>query len=112
MTKIALFKPGTDDLRESPALTLIELLEAEGAAADYHDPYIPELMRTREHPGLAGRRSVPWTAAGLAGYDAALIATDHDGLDYGLLIDNVPLVVDSRNIVARKGLQSDRVVKA
>ncbi len=106
------YKKNVDDLRESPALTLIELLEAEGAAADYHDPFIPEIMRTREHPELAGRRSVPWTAESLAGYDAALIATDHDGLDYGLLIDNVPLVVDSRNIVARKGLQSDRVVKA
>ena len=106
------YKKNVDDLRESPALTLIELLEGEGAKVDYHDPYISEIMRTREHPDLAGRRSVPWTVESLAGFDAALISTDHDAVDYGLLIDNVPLVVDSRNIIARKGLESDRVIKA
>ena len=106
------YKKNVDDLRESPALTLIELLEAEGAEVDYHDPYIPEIMRTREHPELAGRRSVDWTADVLSGYAAALISTDHDSVDYGLLLDSVPLVVDSRNVIARKSLQSDRVVKA
>ena len=106
------YKRNVDDLRESPALTLIERLEAEGAEVAYHDPYIPEIMVTREHPGLAGRRSVPWTRDALAGYQAALICTDHDSLDYGLLLDSVPLLVDSRNAIARKGLPGAGVIKA
>ena len=106
------YKKNVDDLRESPALTLIELLEEAGASADYHDPYIAEIMVTREHPDLAGRRSVAWTAEQLAGYDAALICTDHDAVDYELLLANAPLVVDSRNVVARKGLPDDTVIKS
>ena len=106
------YKKNVDDLRESPTLTLIELLEAEGSAVDYHDPYIAEIMVTREHPALAGRRSVPWSAETLRGYDAALICTDHDAVDYELLLASVPLVVDSRNVIARKGLPGDQVVKA
>ena len=106
------YKKNVDDLRESPALTLIELLEAAGTTVDYHDPYIAEIMVTREHPNLAGRRSVPWTAESLGGYAAALICTDHDSVDYELLLANVPLVVDSRNVVTRRGLPMERVVKA
>ena len=106
------YKKNVDDLRESPSLRLIEMLEARGAAVDYHDPYIAEIMRTREHPSLAGRRSVPWDADAIAAYDAVLIATDHDGVDYAGLGRAARLVLDTRNAMARAGALGGNVVKA
>jgi UDP-N-acetyl-D-glucosamine dehydrogenase len=106
------YKRNVDDTRESPSLTLIELLEARGAEVAYYDPYVPAIPPTREHPDLAGRRAIPWTRDALAGFQAALIATDHDEVDYQTLVEAVPLVMDTRNVVARKGLTAANVVKA
>jgi UDP-N-acetyl-D-glucosamine dehydrogenase len=61
---------------------------------------------------VGGRRSVDLTAEALAAYDAVLIATDHDAVDYALLSRAARLVVDTRNAMARRGLPGDRVVKA
>src|SRR3712207_1475513 len=72
------FKKNVDDMRESPALKLIELIEARGGETAYHDPFIPTIPPTREHAELAGRRSVALSPETIASYDAALIATDHD----------------------------------
>ncbi len=91
------YKKNVDDLRESPALRLVELLEQRQATVDYYDPYIPVIPRTREHAELAGRRSVRWNPRGFARYDAALICTDHDAVDYAALVRQSKLVVDSRN---------------
>ncbi len=108
----AAYKKNVDDMRESPALKLIEIIEHRGGRADYHDPFIPVIPPTREHAALAGRRSVPLTADNLAAYDAALIATDHDGVDYALVAASLPIVVDTRNACARAGLAGDNIVKA
>ncbi|PVE20232.1 nucleotide sugar dehydrogenase, partial [Microvirga sp. KLBC 81] len=91
------YKKNVDDIRESPALKLLELIEARGARVDYHDPHVPELPPTRKHGALAGRRSVPLTVATVASYDAVLIATDHDQVDYRLIAEHARLVVDTRN---------------
>jgi UDP-N-acetyl-D-glucosamine dehydrogenase len=106
------YKKNVDDLRESPTLKLLELLEARGASAHYHDPFIPEVMRTREHPEFAGRRSVELSAQELGGYDAVLIATDHDDVDYRHLVAHSRLVVDTRNVCGRLGVASEKIVKA
>ncbi|MBD3845144.1 nucleotide sugar dehydrogenase [Bosea sp. SSUT16] len=106
------YKKNIEDTRESPALKLIELLEERGATADYHDPYVPELPRTRKHGNLAGRASVPLTADIVASYDAVLIATDHDAIDYRALAEAARLVVDTRNACAKAGLGGDNIVKA
>ena len=106
------YKKNVDDTRESPALRLIELIEARGARAAYHDPLIPVLPPTREHAALAGRRSIGLTADAVAAFDAVLIATDHDGLDLALIAGNARLVVDTRNALARAGLFGPHVVKA
>lgn len=106
------YKKNVDDMRESPALRLIELLEERGAACSFHDPFIPEIPMTREHSALAGRRSLEWTAEVLGSFDTVLIATDHDGVDYSLLADHAKLVVDTRNACAKNGLPLDNVVKA
>ncbi|MEM9028012.1 MAG: nucleotide sugar dehydrogenase, partial [Pseudomonadota bacterium] len=106
------YKKNVDDMRESPSLRFIEMLEDRGAAVDYHDPYIPVVPMTREHSQLAGRKSVDLTGASVAGYDVVLISTDHDGVDWELLSRNASLIVDSRNAMETAGLAGANVVKA
>ena len=67
---------------------------------------------TREHAALAGRASVPLDAAALASFDAVLVATDHDAVDYRLVASAARLVVDTRNACARAGADPAKVVKA
>jgi len=106
------YKKNIDDLRESPSLKLIELLERRGAEAAYHDPFIAAIPPTREHATLTNRKSVPVGPGEIAGYDAVLIATDHDGVDYGALAANAKLVVDTRNVCERLGIAGPNIVKA
>ncbi len=105
------YKKNIEDTRESPSLKLIELMEERGADVAFHDPYVPVMPVTRNHPRLAGRRSVPLTAATLAEFDAVLIATDHDGVDYALLA-GARLAVDTRNAFAQRGLTGPNIFKA
>src|SRR5690606_30613088 len=103
------YKKNVDDTRESPALRLIELLEERGAKVDYHDPLVAEMPPARHHGGIAGRKSVALKAAG--DYDAALIVTDHGGVDYAALVASAKLVVDTRN--ATKAVKDRaKIVKA
>ncbi|WP_430911611.1 nucleotide sugar dehydrogenase [Methylobacterium sp. sgz302541] len=106
------YKRNVDDMRESPALKLTELLEARGARVRFHDPFVPEIPPTREYPHLAGRRSVSLDAAALARAAAVLIVTDHDGIDYAGIVAGARLVVDTRNACARHGLAAETVVKS
>ena len=106
------YKKNVDDIRESPSFKLIELLEAGGARVDFHDPFVAAIPETREHPRLAGRTGVGLTDATAGDYDAVLIATDHDDVDYAVLGRSARLVVDTRNAMAKRGLESERVVKA
>lgn len=106
------YKKNIDDIRESPALRLIELLEARGADVAFHDPHVDEIPITREHPTLTGRRSTALTSAMLAQFDAALIATDHDAVDYRALAESGLLIIDTRNACARAGAAMGNVVRA
>ena len=106
------YKKNIDDMRESPSLRLMEILELRGAKVDYHDPFVPVIPRTREHASLTGRKSVTLDAARVAGYDTVLIATDHDSVDYKSLVAAAKLVVDTRNVCARAGIKDIKVVKA
>jgi UDP-N-acetyl-D-glucosamine dehydrogenase len=106
------YKKNIDDMRESPALRLIELLEARGAEVAYHDPFVPVIPLSREHAALTGRRSEAWSPDLARRFDAALIVTDHDGVDYAALVESTPLVVDSRNACRRAGVCSANVVLA
>jgi UDP-N-acetyl-D-glucosamine dehydrogenase len=106
------YKKNVDDMRESPSLKLIELIEARGAHVDYYDPYIPVIPMTREHAPLAGRQSVALDAKTIASYDAVLIATDHDNVDYNLVVDHAKITIDTRNACVKAGISGDRIVKA
>ena len=106
------YKKNVDDLRESPAFKIMQLLERRGADVAFHDPLVPEIPPPRDYAELTGRRSVELDATVLAGFDAAVICTDHDSVDYAFVLDHCPLVIDTRNVCARLGLSSARVVKA
>jgi UDP-N-acetyl-D-glucosamine dehydrogenase len=106
------YKKNVEDIRESPAFKLMELLEARGATVDFYDPYVEKIPLTREHPNLAGRPSIPWEPRTIGGFDAVLIATDHDNIDYHGLCEAASLVIDTRNACSRAGVNSSKVVKA
>lgn len=107
------YKRNVDDLRESPALTIFKQLEAKGAAVDYYDPWVRMIPETRDFPHLAGRRSVAWKPEGFAeDFDAALIVTDHDAVDYQALANSVDLIVDTRNALRAVRGPAPNIVKA
>jgi UDP-N-acetyl-D-glucosamine dehydrogenase len=90
------YKKDVDDVRESPALEIMELLQHRGAVLSYHDPYIPQLHKMRAYD-FSHMRSVQLTEQTLSQSDLVLIATDHTGVDYQWIVDNASIVVDTRN---------------
>src|SRR6266849_4412666 len=106
------YKKNVDDIRESPTLKIMQLLEERGASVAYHDPFVPEVPPSREHPEFAGRRSVALLPESLRDFDVALICTDHDGVDYRIVVECCPLVVVTRNACAHAGIAAASVVKA
>lgn len=103
------YKPDVDDMRESPTYVIMHLLEEMGAEVEYFDPHIAEIAPTREHAQYTGKRSVDWREDVVRSFDAAVVVTDHKGVDYESLRRWVGVVVDSRNVY--KG-EVDGVVKA
>jgi UDP-N-acetyl-D-glucosamine dehydrogenase len=103
------YKKDVNDLRESPALEIIRLLQDAGADVVYHDPFCPAI-EDDGHTPLRGLplRSLPLDAAELERADCVLIVTDHTGVDYGAVVRGARLVVDTRNATA--GLGDARVV--
>lgn len=98
------YKKDIDDLRESPSLTIIELLRKAGADVSYHDPYFPFVGRGRKYD--LHMKCAP--LQNLNQYDCVLIATDHSDYDYQSIVEESQLVVDTRN--ATRGLDSNKVV--
>jgi UDP-N-acetyl-D-glucosamine dehydrogenase len=97
------YKADISDMRESPAVKLIELLQNAGADVSYHDPHVPSF---EEHEVRLS--SVPLEPGA---YDAVVVATAHSSIDYAQLVTEANLVVDLRNAVGRQGISSDKVWK-
>jgi UDP-N-acetyl-D-glucosamine dehydrogenase len=106
------YKADVDDERESPSYVLMNLLKKQGAAVFYHDPYVPVIKMTREHPQWAGTKSVPWTGKSISRFDLVLIATKHSAIDYAQLAGWCPCIVDSRNAMAAVKTNPGQVWKA
>lgn len=106
------YKKNVPDTRESPSLKLIDLIEKRGGEASYYDPHVPEIPPTRAYGALKGRASVVWDQAAISAFDAVLIATDHDDIDYAALAKWAPLIIDTRNVFARRGIAGSHIVKA
>jgi UDP-N-acetyl-D-glucosamine dehydrogenase len=99
------YKRDIDDLRESPSLTIIELLQKDGAQVSYHDPYFPFIGKGRKYDLQMTRSELE----DLGQYDCVVIVTDHSDYDYKHIVQEAQLVVDSRN--ATRGIQSPKIVR-
>ena len=106
------YKKNVQDVRESPALEIMDMLIARGAHIGFHDPMVPVMPETREHPGLADMKSTGLSEEALAASDAVLIVTDHADVDYDLVGRHAPLVIDTRNAMAGARRGRDKVVRA
>jgi len=104
------YKADVDDMRESPALKVMELLAKEGCRQDYYDPFVPELPKTRKYD--FNLRSVNIEKIKKEHYDAALILTKHSDIDYKMIAEKAKIVVDTRNAMKIKGLSKGKVFKA
>ena len=99
------YKRDIDDLRESPALTIIELLQKEGAEVSYNDPFFPFVGKGRKY-------SLQMTSTPLdkiADFDCVIVVTDHSGYDYQRIVNQARIVVDTRN--ATKGISSPKIIR-
>ena len=99
------YKRDIDDMRESPALDVMRLLEERGAQVDYHDPFVAS-FREDGH----AKSGVPLTREVLERADAVVIVTDHSGVDYQLVADHARLVVDTRNATSKLKPSRARIV--
>jgi UDP-N-acetyl-D-glucosamine dehydrogenase len=97
------YKADISDMRESPAVKLIELLQNAGADVAYHDPHVPSFV---EHgTALTSQPLEP------GAYDAVIIATAHSDIDYDRLVRDANLIVDLRNALGRRGIAGEKVWK-
>ena len=97
------YKADIDDTRESPAFDIINLLQQRGTDVYYYDSYVENLV------GVEGVKRIDYNGESIKGMDCAIIVTGHHNVDYGLLLDNCPLIFDSRNVF--KGVKNDNIVK-
>jgi len=104
------YKKDVDDPRESPAFTILELLQAKGAIVSYNDPHIPSVPPMRHHN--LQMESQPLSPEFLAEQDCVLIVTDHSTYDWDFIVENTSLVVDTRNATAECPAPRARIVKA
>lgn len=104
------YKPDVDDMRESPALKVIELLIREEAEVAYFDPYIPSLPKTRKYE--LNLQSICLEEIEENEYDAAVIITDHSNIDYPMVLKKAKIVIDTRNALKQEGIKSDKIWKA
>jgi UDP-N-acetyl-D-glucosamine dehydrogenase len=100
------YKPNIDDLRESPALDVIHLLQTKGAQVVYHDPYIPHL----DHDNLR-LDSVTDLMAEVQNADCVAIITNHDDYDYPAILEAAQMLVDTRNALGKAGKNNPKVVR-
>ncbi len=105
------YKPNVDDVRESPSFEIIRALQSLGATVEYHDPHVPRTRAARRHD--LQMESVELEPAVLRGFDAVIVATDHEAVDYEVVAEHAALIVDTRNVIARQGWSpKGRLVKA
>ena len=106
------YKANVDDMRESPAFHLLDLLKQRGAKVAYHDSHIPVIGPTREHSNWKGVNSVKWNQKTIGAFDAVIICTAHKAVNYEQLAKWAPLIVDTRNAMAEIQTSPNQVWKA
>ncbi|HYE33783.1 MAG TPA: nucleotide sugar dehydrogenase [Methylomirabilota bacterium] len=106
------YKSNVDDMRESPTFVLLDLLKSQGAQVAYYDPHIPVILPTREHGAWTGTPSVEWKREVVSSYDAVLISTAHDAVNYQELAEWAECIIDTRNAMTKVQTKPGQVIKA
>ena len=106
------YKKNVSDMRESPAMRLMQLFEEAGAEVSFIDPHVPQIPPMREYGIFEGRAALDPGKIMDVGFDAVVIATDHDAVDYQALVKLGCPIIDTRNAMAKRGLPMDLVTKA
>jgi UDP-N-acetyl-D-glucosamine dehydrogenase len=104
------YKKDIADVRESPALRIIELLEKEGALVSYHDPYIPKIPPMREHK--IDKSSIDLSEEIIQDMDCIIIITNHSSYNYDWILEKANLIVDTRNAIRKLGRYSYKLIRA
>lgn len=91
------YKPDIDDMRESPTFKIFDLLKGKGAEVSYYDPFIPEILPTREHADWTGKKSIEWNKLTISEFDAVVISTNHSSINYSELANWSNCIIDTRN---------------
>lgn len=102
------YKPDIDDMRESPTFKIFDLLKNKGAEVSYYDPYIPEILPTREHANWTGTKTVEWGKKAISDYDVVVISTNHSSIDYKELAEWSNCIVDTRNAMREISPKNDK----
>ena len=100
------YKPNIDDMRESPALHVIKLLEQKGAVVKYHDPFVPQF----DHDGMKMSGETDLMSA-VKSADVVVVVTNHSAYDFKSILKEAKLIVDGRNALGAEGKNSDKVVR-
>lgn len=106
------YKKNINDQRESPAFTVMELLQEHGAEISYFDPHLPEIMPTREFEQFSGMKSVEDVVKSAQECDLVMLLTDHDQIEYSAIAQSADLIIDTRNAFAARGIKEDHILKA
>lgn len=106
------YKRNIDDTRESPAMPIMRILRRRGARVAYHDIHVASIEDPHD-ADLRDLRSIAWDRETLSTFDCAIVITDHYGVDYELMLETVPVVIDTRNATAKFADRfGDKIVKA
>ena len=106
------YKKNVSDMRESPSMRLMQLFDEAGAEVSFVDPHVPIIPSMREYGLFEGRRALLQVDLPKIGFDAVVIATDHDAVDYAALLELGCPVLDTRNAISKRGLPMAHVTKA
>jgi len=106
------YKADVDDMRESPTFILLASLKERGAKVAYYDPHVPVIRPTREHGAWTGVKSVEWSQKSISSFNAVVIATAHQAVNYQELADWCPCIIDTRNAMAAVTTRPNTVWKA
>ena len=106
------YKKNVSDMRESPSVRLMSLLQDAGSKVEFLDPHVPSIPKMREYPQFMGKTALAPSDVKAADFDAVLIATDHDEVDYAALAALGIPIIDTRNAMTRRGLSMENVTKA
>lgn len=106
------YKKNVSDMRESPSMRLMSLLHQSGTQVAFHDPHVLAVPKMRAYPEFLGWESLAFDSIRAEDFDAILISTDHDAIDYPALVELDLPIIDTRNVIARRKLSEAQVTKA